>query len=116
MIPKQKKLHKFLLYFRLFLEVVLGVDVIPLSNGQDLNSLTFVTGRRLYFYYAQNGSIAGSILNKPENVGNYGFSIIVFAPYGREQYSSQVLIYTSTIFIRRENNGSYTSWNALVDS
>ena len=70
MIPKQKKLHKFLLYYRLFLEVVLGevgykTISVPANSGvplpiEDLTDKAFTarnaTSSSLLSFFYKAGS------------------------------------------------------------
>ena len=55
MIPKQKKLHKFLLYYRLFLEVVLGVRRYYVQNVPEGGTIV-IDQARLGLLYVSEGS------------------------------------------------------------
>ena len=106
MIPKQKKFHKFLLYYRLFLEVVLGGHTETLNTNDDLNNKT-----NYLKYRSPNGTITSTIGNIPSSVTG-GFMMEVL-PSSQTSFVIQKLYEYNKpgIYIRQLiTGGAWTNW------
>ena len=92
--------------------MILGVNTTPLVEGQDLNSLTFTSGRRLYTYYSPGKSISETLVNIPTGISS-GFTMFVLAPYGAVSYHTQLIISFNQIFIRHNSLSYYSAWKEV---
>ena len=81
-------------------------------NGQDLNSITFTSGRRLYTYYSPGKSVTETLVNIPTGVSG-GFTMFVLAPYGNVSYHTQLIISFNQIFIRYNSQSDYSAWKEV---
>ena len=81
---------------------------IAIKENDDLNKLT-----DFGVYYSETSTITSSLQNKPNNISNSGFKLIVQARQTDTSPIQTIIDSSANIFIRSHSSGSFNEWKKI---